>query len=219
MPVLCTGIAALASAALLAAAPPPAVKSKVASPPHAAGAAPVAQKGHPSKVTRPAAKRAHGKSAHWVHRDDAPATSQRPGAVNESIRITPFPSQAAATKRALSQNRRDVLDDAEKAARASAMNDRWQTVLFDLRDIDARSDPEGCFWRLVAYYRLGEVQRAREIRDKCELPPRDLAMLEAEDAQAASMQPPMALAEIDHPPPPVANPAPYAGAAPTRLDR
>ena len=217
MPALCTGLAALASAALLAVTPPPAVKSKPLVS-HASSAAPVAQKGHAGKATRPA-KRAHGKSAKWVHRDDAAGAPRGRGQINEAINITPFPSQAAATKRALAQNRRDVLADAEKAARASTVNDRWQTVLFHLRDIDGRSDPEGCFWRLVAYYRLGQIQRAREIRDSCELPPRDLAMLEAEDAQAASLQPSMALAEIDHPPPPVANPAPYAGAPPTRFER
>jgi len=218
MPALCTGLAALAAAALMAAAPPPAVKTKGPSASHVSSASPVAQKGHPAKVTRPA-RRARGKAAPGGHRDGLVSASQRPGAINESISITPFPSQAAATRRALAQNRRDLLDDAEKAARGTAVNDRWQTVLFDLRDLDARSDPEGCFWRLVAYYRLGQVQRARGIRDKCELPPRDLAMLEAEDAQAASLQPPMALAEIDHPPAPVPNPSPYAGAPPTRLDR
>ncbi len=218
MPALCTGLAALASAALLTVTPPPAVKSK-APPSHASGPAAVAQKAHPaSKSTRPT-KRPHGKSAKLVHRDGAAAAPGRPGQINESIKITPFPSQAAATRSALAQNRRDLLADAEKAARASALNDRWQAVLFSLRDIDARSDPEGCFWRLVAYYRMGQIQRARQVRDSCELPPRDLAMLEAEDAQAASLQPPMALAEIDNPPAPVVNPAPYAGAPPTRFDR
>jgi len=55
-------------------------------------------------------------------------------------------------------------------------------VLFDLRDLDSRSDPEGCFWRLVAYYRLGQIERARQVRQTCELPSRDQAILEAEDA-------------------------------------
>jgi hypothetical protein len=124
-----------------------------------------------------------------------------------------------ATRRALAQNRRDMLDDAEKIARGSAADDRWDKVLWHLREIDARSDPEGCFWRLVAYYRMGQIQRARQLRPSCDLPPRDLALLEAEDAEAAAMQPPVALAEIDHPPPPVANPAPYAGAPPTKFER
>lgn len=177
--------------------------------------------GKKGRVAKPphAAKRTHGKSKRWVHRDDAAAAPVTHGAMNDTIRLTPFPSQAAATQRALAQNRRDVLVDAEKAARGSAAGDRWQTVLFHLRDIDARSDPEGCFWRLVAYYRLGQIQRARQLRDTCELPPRDLALLEAEDVEAAALQPPLALAEADHPPAPVANPAPYAGAAPTRFDR
>jgi hypothetical protein len=187
--------------------------------PHTARAKPAsAQKTRSGKVTH-SPKRAHGKSTKWVHRDDAAGVPRSPGVINESISITPFPSQAAATKRALAQNRRDMLVDAEKAARGSSVDDRWQTVLFSLRDIDARSDPEGCFWRLVAYYRLGQIERAREIRDKCELPQRDLSMLEAEDAQAASLQPPMAMAEKDHAPAPVANPAPYSGASPTRIDR
>jgi hypothetical protein len=192
------------------AAPPPATKTK---------APVVAQQRHPSKVTRPP-KRGHGKSARWVHRDDAgTAAPHASGEINESIKLTPFPSQETATRRAFAQNRRDMLDDAEKAARGSGSDDRWETVLFDLRKIDARADPEGCFWRLVAYYRQGQIQRARQVRETCELPPRDLALLEAEDAEAASLQPPMAMAETDHPPAPVANPAPYSGAAPTRLDR
>ncbi len=104
-------------------------------------------------------------------------------------------------------------------ARATAQDDRWQTVLFHLRDLDSRADPEGCFWRLVAYYRLGQIERAKQVRRTCELPSRDEAMLEAEEAEAASMQPPLALAEMDHPPAPVPNPAPYSGAPPTRHDK
>ena len=118
------------------------------------------------------------------------------------------------------QNRRDHLTDAEKAARAAAVEgDRWETVLFHLRDLDSRSDPEGCFWRLVAYYRLGQVERARQVRQTCELPSRDQAILEAEDAEAASIQAPLALAERDHAPAPLANPAAYGGAPPTRQDK
>ena len=70
--------------------------------------------------------------------------------INESIELTPFPSQAGATKKALAQNRRDQLEDAEKVARGADQTDRWQNVLFHLRNLDARSDSEGCFWRLVA---------------------------------------------------------------------
>ncbi|HSS39295.1 MAG TPA: hypothetical protein VLT58_11045, partial [Polyangia bacterium] len=165
----------------------------------------------------------HGKSKHWVHRNDAShttATGPTHGTINEDVTLTPFPSQASATRRALSQNRRDHLTDAEQAARAAAVEgDRWETVLFHLRDLDSRSDPEGCFWRLVAYYRLGQIERARQVRQTCELPSRDQAILEAEDAEAASIQAPLALAERDHAPAPVANPAAYGGAPPTRQDR
>ncbi|HVY37210.1 MAG TPA: hypothetical protein VHM31_04725 [Polyangia bacterium] len=179
-----------------------------------AGAKPPAPKKHHA---------AHGKSKHWAHRNDglrAATAGPTHGAINEDVTLTPFPSQALATRRALAQNRRDRLTDAETAARAAAVEgDRWETVLFHLRDLDSRSDPEGCFWRLVAYYRLGQVERARQVRQTCDLPSRDLAILEAEDAEAASIQTPLALAERDHVPPPVANPAAYAGAPPTRQER
>jgi hypothetical protein len=174
----------------------------------------------PAGAKTPKKRRAaHGKSRHWVHRKSPAAAPTARGAINEDVTITPFPSEASATRRALAQNRRDHLDDAERAARAPTQDDRWQTVLFALRDLDSRADPEGCFWRVVAYERLGEIGRARKIRDTCDLPPRDQAILEAEDAEAAALQPPVALAERDHPPPPVANPAPYTGAAPTRVDK
>src|SRR6516165_7774607 len=48
--------------------------------------------------------------------------------------VRPFPSQADAAQKALAQNRRDSLEDAEKAARAEHQDDRWQTVLFHLRE-------------------------------------------------------------------------------------
>ena len=86
------------------------------------------------------------------------------GTINEDVTLTPFPSHAGAAKKALAQNRRDQLDDAERAARAPEQAERWQTVLFHLRDLDARSDSEGCFWRLVSYYRLGQIERARSLR-------------------------------------------------------
>ena len=178
--------------------------------------------GSPAAAKAPPKKRvaAHGKSKRWVHRNDPPApVTPGHGPINENITLTPFPSQASATRKALAQNRRDHLEDAERAARATSQEDRWQTVLFHLRDLDSRSDAEGCFWRLVAYYRLGQIERARQVRSTCELPSRDQAMLEAEEAEASALQPSLALAEKDHPPAPVANPAPYAGAAPTRIER
>lgn len=176
----------------------------------------------PAGAKSPPKKRppAHGKAKRWVHRNDPPATVKpQHGAVNEGVTLTPFPGEAAATRQALAQNRRDHLQDAERAARASAVDDRWSTVLFHLRDLDSRSDPEGCFWRLVAYYRMGQIERARQVRQTCDLPSRDQAILEAEDAEATALQPPVALAEREHPPAPVVNAAPYAGAAPTRLDK
>lgn len=172
-----------------------------------------------AKPARAVKRAPHGKSARWVHRNDPPAGKEYDGVINDNVKITPFPSQASAAQKALAENRREVLADAEKAARSPSVDDRWQTVLFHLRDLDGRSDPEGCFWRLVAYYRLGQVDRARAIGDKCDLPPRDRAILEAEEAEALSLQPPVALAEHDRAPAPVANPSPYAGAPPTRLDR
>lgn len=188
----------------------------------AVGSAAVAKAPPKAPAKAPVKKRAltHGKSKHWVHRND-PAEAATPGhgSINGDITLTPFPTQAAATRKALAQNRRDHLDDAERAARAAAQDDRWQTVLFHLCDLDSRADSEGCFWRLVAYYRLGQIERARQVRKSCELPPRDEAMLEAEEAEASALQPPVALAESDHPPAPVANPAPYSGAAPTRQDK
>lgn len=138
--------------------------------------------------------------------------------INEDVRLTPFPSHPEAAKKALAQNRRDQLDDAEKAARSPAQADRWQTVLFHLRDLDARADSEGCFWRLVAYYRLGQVDRARTLRQSCDFVAKDAALIEAEDEQAARLQGPTTIADKE-PPSPVSNPEPYTGAAPTHAER
>jgi hypothetical protein len=177
---------------------------------------PSGKKGAPkSKGSSPEAKTAHAKPTHLAR--------QKPGhggadMINENVTITPFPSNPDAAKKALAQNRRDQLDDAEKAARSPDQVDRWQTVLFHLRNLDARSDAEGCFWRLVAYYRLGQMERARSLRQACELGGKDASLIETEDDQAARLQPPTALADKE-PPAAVANPAPYAGAAPTRLNR
>ena len=57
----------------------------------------------------------------------------RPGAltvnvgheINEDAHVTPFPSFAGHAKKALAQNRRDQLIDAEQAARAARQPDRW----------------------------------------------------------------------------------------------
>jgi hypothetical protein len=177
---------------------------------------PGSKKGSPkSKGSSPDAKTAHAKPTHLAKQKvgkDAPDT------INDSVKLTPFPSHPDAAKKALAQNRRDELEDAEKAARSPDQADRWETVLFHLRNLDARADAEGCFWRVVAYYRLGQMERARKLRESCDLGGKDAALIEAEDAQAARLQPPTALADKE-PPPAVANPAPYAGAGPTHLDR
>ena len=139
------------------------------------------------------------------------------GAINEDVTLTPFPSHAGAAKKALAQNRRDQLDDAEKAARAPEQAERWQTVLFHLRDLDARADSEGCFWRLVSYYRLGQIERARSLRPACELAAKDAGIIEAEDEQAEHLQPAGTLADTGSAP--VGNLGPYTGDAPAKVDR
>jgi hypothetical protein len=140
--------------------------------------------------------------------------------------VTPFPSHAGAAKKALAQNRRDQLDDAEQAARgkssgsSASSDDRWGTVLFHLRSLDSRNDAEACFWRVMAYYRLGEIARARRIREICELPAKDQTLLDNEDATAGALQPPQLLPEFvaagERPPELIINPAPYAGPPPLK---
>jgi hypothetical protein len=142
--------------------------------------------------------------------------------INAEAQVTPFPSQASAVKKAFAANRRDQLKDAETSARQPDEKDRWPTVLFHLRELDSRTDGEACFWRVVAFYRLGELARARRIRDSCTLSTKDETSLDAEDALSASLQPVAALPELaagEAPPTPVPNPAPYAGPAPARFER
>lgn len=161
--------------------------------------------------TAPETKVTHAKSTRL-------AKQKPPSTINEDVRLTPFPSHPEAAKKALAQNRRDQLDDAEKAARSPEQADRWQTVLFHLRNLDARADSEGCFWRLVAYYRLGQIDRARTLRQSCDFVPKDAALIEAEDEQSAHLQGPTTIADKE-PPSPVGNPEPYTGAAPARIER
>ena len=171
-----------------------------------------------TKVTRSkSSTHAPQKLAHAQSGKSGPRAGTKSDTINEDVTLTPFPSHAGAAKKALAQNRRDQLDDAEKAARAPEQAERWQTVLFHLRDLDARSDSEGCFWRLISYYRLGQIERARSLRPACELAAKDTAIIEAEDEQAAGLQSAGTLAEKD--PAPVGNLAPYAGAGPVRVDR
>jgi hypothetical protein len=177
---------------------------------------PGSKKGAPkSKGSSPDAKTAHAKPTHLAKQK---AGNDAPDTINDSVKLTPFPSHPDAAKKALAQNRRDELDDAEKAARSPNQADRWETVLFHLRNLDARADAEGCFWRVIAYYRLGQMERARKLRQSCDAGAKDAALMEAEDEQAARLQPPTALADKE-PPPAVANPAPYAGAGPTHVER
>jgi hypothetical protein len=173
-----------------------------------------------SKRTSPKAKVApdtkvtHNKSTHLAR----PKLARAPGGtINEDVTLTPFPSHAGAAKKALAQNRRDQLNDAEKAARGPDQVERWQTVLFHLRDLDARADSEGCFWRLISYYRLGQIERARALRQGCELVAKDAGIIESEDEHAAGLQPSGTLA--DQEPASVGNLAPYAGDGPVRVDR
>jgi hypothetical protein len=171
-----------------------------------------------AKKKKPAAQKAEGPIK-------AVARTLRPGAltvavgheINEDAHVTPFPSFAGHAQKALRQNRRDQLIDAEDAARAARQSDRWMTVLFHLRELDSRNDPEACFWRIVAYYRLGELARARTLRASCEPAPAVQAALDNEDAISMTLQPVGALPEMtaagEKPPMPVPNPDPYGGPA------
>jgi hypothetical protein len=177
---------------------------------------PSSKKVAPKSKASPGTKLTHDTPAHPARQKAGHAQAGK--TINEDVTLTPFPSHAGAAKKALAQNRRDQLDDAEKAARSPTQADRWQTVLFHLRDLDARADSEGCFWRLVAYYRLGQLDRARTLRQSCELAPKDSGVVEAEDEQAAHLQTAATLAEKE-PAAAVGNPGPYDGAAPAKLDR
>jgi hypothetical protein len=97
-------------------------------------------------------------------------------------KIVAFPQDTKAVDKAFAVGRREQLVDAEKAARTERSPDRWRTVLFALRGLHDRIDPETCFWRVLAFYRLGEVDRARAVRAVCELPAKDSSTLNAEDA-------------------------------------
>jgi hypothetical protein len=186
------------------------------------GAKSNSKKPSPKAKVSPATKVTRRKSStHLASQKLAHASSgksgSKPDVINEDVTLTPFPSHAGAAKKALAQNRRDQLEDAEKAARAPEQAERWQTVLFHLRDLDARGDSEGCFWRLVSYYRLGQIERARSLRPACELAAKDAGIIEAEDEQAARLQAAGTLADKE--PAPVGNLAPYAGDGPARVDR
>ena len=152
--------------------------------------------------------------------------------INESAPpLEAFPGDSKAVKKAFAETRRDQLADAEKAARDATSPDRWRTVLFMLRGLPERTDPEACFWRVLSFYRLGEIQRARVLRENCELPPKDSAALNGEDATASGV-PQMGTVAVDDgfgPPPggatktdasPTTSPtptvSPYTGPSPQR---
>jgi hypothetical protein len=90
-------------------------------------------------------------------------------------------------------------------------------VLFHLRALDARNDAEACFWRALAFYRLGEMDHAARTRQYCE---GDM-VLSDEEARAASLQPMAAMPGMalpgDPKPEPVINPNPYTGPAPAKV--
>jgi hypothetical protein len=175
---------------------------------------PNSKKSGPKSKASPDTKITRGKSTHLARQKPARAQAST---INENVTLTPFPSHAGAAKKALAQNRRDQLNDAERVARGPAQAERWQTVLFHLRDLDARADSEGCFWRLVSYYRLGQIERARSLRQACELGSKDAAVIEAEDEQAERLQPAGTLADTGSAP--VGNLGPYTGDPPAKVDR
>jgi hypothetical protein len=100
-------------------------------------------------------------------------------------KIVPFPENAKAFDKAFAENRRDQLADAEKTARAAKSPDRWRSVLFMLHGLPEHNDSETCFWRVLSFYRLGELERARKVRENCDLPAKDSSTLNAEDARVS----------------------------------
>jgi hypothetical protein len=103
--------------------------------------------------------------------------------------ITPFGEDHGAVKKAFAETRREQIVDAEKAAREAKTPDRWRTVLFMLRGLPEANDPEVCFWRVLSFFRLGEVERARKLREGCEFNTKDGSTLNAEDALASGIAP------------------------------
>lgn len=212
-------VVALASGAVRGADSAVAPAASKPAKPRTAKAAGKAKRAEPTKAK--GAARAGARSRSAKQKGAGFATGSHPIASN--VEIVPFPSHAEAARHAFAQNRRDQLADAEKAARAATQDDRWQTVLFSLRALDARGDVEACFWRVLAYYRLGEMGRARSIRQLCTFGPKEEASLDAEEALSGSLQPAAVMQEMvaagEKPPTPVPNPAPYAGASPAHFER
>jgi hypothetical protein len=166
---------------------------------------------HPSR-TRPSSA---GKTA------IAPAPHR-----SKSQRLTAFPAEEAAVDQAFAENRREQVIGAERVARAEKQEDRWRTVLFHIREIDSHADPEACFWRAVAYYRLGEMMHAHDTRQACTLSGQASLVLDREEALATSLQPAAPAPElrlagdrrpIAPDPRPIVNPDPYNGPSPAVL--
>jgi hypothetical protein len=148
--------------------------------------------------------------------------------------LVPFGSESGAVKKAFAETRRDQLNDAEKAARDDKSPDRWRTVLFMIRGLPERIDPEACFWRVLSFYRLGELTRARKVREGCDLPAKDSVVLNGEDATAegipemgangeedpllGAIPPPAGTKVAEKPAPPKLSPASmhYSGPSPQR---
>jgi hypothetical protein len=159
-------------------------KAKTAKPAAKAKAKPKSKaKGKPApeaESTLPAKRRHLGVSAAYIVGDtDAHFIN------DQAPQIQPFGEQSHVVKKAFAENRRVQIGDAEKAARAEKSPDRWRTVLFMLHDLPERGDSEVCFWRVLSFYRLGELERARKVRENCELPAKDSSTLNQEDARAA----------------------------------
>jgi hypothetical protein len=165
--------------------------------PNAPAASADAKKKAGTKSAKKPAKKKKKKEAEAAEAEATPAPKRRRIGANPAYvvgdgsahfidetapKIVAFPHEAKAVDKAFAENRRDQLVDAEKAARAEKQPDRWRTVLFMLRGLHERMDPEACFWRVLAFYRLGETDRARAVRDNCELPSKDSAALNGEDA-------------------------------------
>lgn len=228
--------ATAASLLVLAVAFAPAI-ARAASPPEAKALAassrrPGGSAGKPAGNKQPGNKQAGNKQARNKQRARG-KKAQRPApaaaaAAPKAMDLSPFASERSAVKQAFADHLRDQVLDAERAARApnqGKQDDRWNAVLYAIRDLDSRSSTEVCFWRAVAYYRLGELSRARRTRQQCELPQRDASTLDREDVASVSLQPPSALpelrmaGEVDHEEQraikPVANPNPYTGPPPT----
>jgi hypothetical protein len=172
------------------------------------------------KIGAPPAYVVGDSDAHLINQDAPP--------------LVPFGSESGAVKKAFAETRRDQLVDAEKAARDDKSPERWRTVLFMIRGLPERIDPEACFWRVLSFYRLGELTRARTVREGCDLPAKDSVALNAEDATAAgipemgangeedpllgAVRPPAGTKVAEKPAPPKVSPASlrYSGPSPQR---